>query len=304
MDKIHKEIEELKTLLVDRTDAIDKTLDASSQVARAMEDLVARQRVKNRFQQLNSFVAYVLFTLLLGGGFYVLYHSRSVALTTARDEALHAAKEARARARDLQDSQVERKRSARAATDYYALIREGRLSEVISGYEALQELTLSATERAVFDDGLKQARMDMVDAGYRAGVEAFRRGDFEAATAELRRGLAYAEEGERAAQMRYYLGISLSRQGSQEEAIRQLELAIAGQVEQAGINDARFHLGNTFVQHGRLEEAREAYSKFASKQPRHRFAQMARRKAAQILRAARERERMARTTPKPFASNP
>ncbi|MBL4636438.1 MAG: hypothetical protein JKY56_21435 [Kofleriaceae bacterium] len=299
MTKKRNEFEELKTLIVDRTDAIDKTLDASSQMARAMEELVARQRTKNRFQQLNSFVAYLLFTVLLGTGFTLLYQSRSESLTAARDEALLSAKESRDQARDLQDSQIDRKRSARAAADYYSLIHEGRHSEVIAGYDSLAELALSDTERAVFDDGLKRARAKMVETGYAAGVEAFQRNDFEAATAELRRGLTYAEESELSSQMRYYLGISLSRQGSQEEAIEQLELAIAGRVEQAGIDDAEFHLANTFVQHGRLNEASAAFRAFANKHPNHRFAQMARRKSAQILRAARERDRMARETPRP-----
>lgn len=299
MTKKRNEFDELKTLIEDRTDAIDKTLDASSQMARAMEELVARQRVKNRFQQLNSFVAYVLFTLLLGTGFTLLYQSRSESLTGARDEALTSAKEARDRARDLQDSQINRKRSAASAADYYQLIHEGRHSDVIAGYEALAELDLSDTERAVFDDGLKRARAEMVETGYAAGVEAFQRNDFEAATAELRRGLTYAADGERSSAMRYYLGISLSRQGSQEEAVEQLELAIAGRVEQAGIDDAQFHLANTFVQHGRLNEASAAFRAFANKHPNHRFAQIARRKSAQIFRAERERERMARDTPRP-----
>ncbi len=302
MDKISNQIEELKSSIEDRTDAIDKTLDATSQVARAMEELVARQRSKNRFQQLNSFVAYILFTVLLGGGFTVLYKNRSAALSHARDQALASAKEARTRARDLQDAQVERKRSARAAADYYALIREGRYNEVIAGYEELANLTLSETEQAVFEDGLKLAREQMVEAGYLAGVEAFRRNDFEAATAELRRGLAFAEAGERAAQMRYYLGISLASQGSPEEAVDQLQQAIAAQVEQSGIDDARFQLANALVQTNKLEEAREAYTAFANKHPNHRFAQMAWRKAGQILRAARERERMARETPGPRAA--
>lgn len=298
MDEIHREIKELRAVVEDHTEAIDKTLDASSQIARAMETLAQRNKSQSWAGQLNSFVAYVLFTVLLGGGFYVLYQSRSAALTKARDEALESASEARARARELQDSQVERKRSARAAADYYRLIREGRSSEVIAGYAALEELELSEAEREVFVDGLKNARKEMVEAGFLAGVEAFRRNDFEAATAELRRGLAYAEEGERMAEMRYYLGISLSSQGSQPEAIEQLEKAIEGKVEQAGLDDVRFHLANTLVKAGSLPEARQEFVKFATKYPNHRFAQMARRKAAQILRAARQNERMARETPR------
>ena len=297
MDEMQREIKELREVVEDHTEAIDKTLDASSQIARAMEVLAARTNSRNRAQQLNSFVAYVLFTVLLGGAFYVLYQSRSAALTSARDEALESAQEARARARDLQDSQVDRKRSARAAAEYYRLMREGRSSEVIAGYAALEELDLSETEREVFVDGLTNARAEMVEAGFLAGVEAFRRNDFEAATAELRRGLAYADEGQRMAEMRYYLGISLSSQGSQPEAIEQLEKAIEGRVDQAGIDDARLHLANTLVKAGSLTEARQAFVKFATKHPNHRFAQMARRKAAQIMRTARQNERMARETP-------
>ncbi len=304
MDEMQREIKELREVVEDHTEAIDKTLDASSQIARAMEVLAQRTKSRNRAQQLNSFVAYVLFTVLLGGAFYVLYQSRSGALTKAKDEALASAQEARARARDLQDSQVDRKRSARAAAEYYRLIREGRSSEVIAGYDALEELELSETEREVFIDGLKNARAEMVEAGFLAGVEAFRRNDFEAATAELRRGLAYADEGQRMAEMRYYLGISLSSQGSQPEAIEQLEKAIEGKVEQAGIDDARLHLANTLVKAGSMPEARQAFLKFAAKHPNHRFAQMARRKAVQIMRAARQNERMARETPAPTVSAP
>ncbi|MCP4444692.1 MAG: tetratricopeptide repeat protein [Myxococcales bacterium] len=304
MDEMHREIKVLRGVVEDHTEAIDKTLDASSQIARAMEVLAQRQKSRGRAQQLNSFVAYMLFTVLLGGAFYVLYLSRSAAITQARDEALESAKEARARARDLQDSQVERKRSARAAAEYYRLIREGRSGDVIAGYDALEELELSETEREVFVDGLKNARAEMVESGFLAGVEAFRRNDFEAATAELRRGLAYSDEGERMAEMRYYLGISLSSQGSQPEAIAELEKAIEGRVEQAGIYDARFHLANTLVKAGDMPEARQAFTKFATKHPNHRFAQMARRKAVQILRAARRSQRMARESPRTALAPP
>ena len=304
MDEMHREIKELREVVEDHTEAIDKTLDASSQIARAMETLARRNKSQSRAQQLNSFVAYVLFTVLLGGAFYVLYQSRSTAITAARDEALESAQEARARARDLQDSQVDRKRSARAAADFYRLIREGRSSDVISGYSALEELDLSETEREVFIDGLKNARAEMVEAGFLAGVEAFQRNDFEAATAELRRGLAYADDGERMAEMRYYLGISLSRQGSQPEAIAELEKAIEGRVEQAGMDDVRFQLANTLVKAGSLPEARQEFIKFATKHPNHRFAQMSRRKAAQILRAAKQNERMARETPRTTVAPP
>jgi TolA-binding protein len=299
--EIRKDLKDLKIKVADRTDAIDKTLDAASQLARSMEELVARQKHRERLLQANSFAAYLIFTVLLGGGFWLLYNSRAHDLVAARDEAMAAAESAQTQARALQDEKLERKAAAEAATGFYELVRSGRNSEVITAYEKIEKMKLSPAERAAFEDSLKQARSEIIDAGYLAGVDAFRRGDYETAAAELRRGLSYGDEGERAAQMRYYLGISLYRQGSQDEAVRQLELAIAGRVEEAGIQDARFHLANTLMQAGRFDEAREAYAKFAARFPAHRFASLARRKGAQILRAAREQARMVREAPAPKA---
>jgi TolA-binding protein len=299
--EIRKDLKDLKIAVTDRTDAIDKTLDAASQLARSMEELVQRQKRRERLLQANSFAAYLLFTLLLGGGFWVLFNSRSGDLVAARDEARASAAEAREELRALQDNQLERQAGEVAAVEFYELVRSGRSSEVIAGYSKVEGKQLSPAERAAFEDSVKRARSEIVDAGFMAGVEAFRRGDYEAAAAELRRGLSYGDDGERAAQMRYYLGVSLHRQGEQEEAVHQLELAIAGRVEEAGIQEARFHLANTLMQGGKFEEARDNYLKFAERFPGHRLAQAARRKGAQILRAAREQARMAREAPPPTA---
>lgn len=290
---LHNELKNLRAAVEDRTDAVDKTFDAVSTLARSLEDLVARQSRRERIVNLNSFVAYLVFTFLLGGGFFLLYHSRAGDLVADRERAVEERDAARARARDLEDRRAARVAADKKALAYYELLREGKHSEAIAAYDGLERADLSATERAVVDDGVASARAAMIDAGYLSGVDAFRRRDYEAATAELRRGLAYADEGPRAAQMRHYLGVSLHRQGSHEEAVRQLELAIAGRVEEAGIADSRYHLATALMQAGRTEDARRAFEKFASSHPAHRLAGVSRRKAAQLARAARARSRAA-----------
>src|ERR1700760_130227 len=54
-----------------------KTAAQVQQLADSIGALVAAQRRRSRWLNLNSFVAYVIFTVLLGGAFYFLYQSRA-----------------------------------------------------------------------------------------------------------------------------------------------------------------------------------------------------------------------------------
>src|SRR5687768_8661224 len=75
-----------------------RTHTAVNTLASSLKDVVTRQDKYERGLNLNSFVAYVLFTLLLGSGFYLLYQSRAEVLLAERDAALRIRSEAVAEA--------------------------------------------------------------------------------------------------------------------------------------------------------------------------------------------------------------
>ena len=287
INQLREEVGDLGRRVEAQSALVHKTQRAVSGLAESVAQVVARHKRRDRSFTLNSFVAYLLFTVLLGAAFFALYRTRAGNLVHERDVALAATEESRRNAEALQEELAARDASATAAYEFLTLLSEDKRSEAVTAYANLARERLTPAEREVFAAGVKKARAEIVDAGYLAGLDAFRKSDYESAVGELRRGLAYQQEGPRAAQMRYYLGVSLYKQGAHEEASRQLELALAGRVDEVGVTDARFYLAAAFEQLGRFAEARAEYDKFASANPKSNLAYAARRKSAELARMAK-----------------
>lgn len=257
---------------------------AVTSLADSLGKVVAGQRKRERWISLNSFIAYTLFTVLLGGGFFMLYSQRAGDLVSARDAAVEERDAVRGQIDDLSARLNQRDEDEKLALEYYQLLRDDRRAEAIARYPELEQHRLTPTERALFADGVKDARAEIVDAGYLTGLDAFRAGDLDKAVTELRTALAYEDEGPRAAQMRYYLGLSFYKKADYDNAARQLELALAGRVDQAGVIDVRFYLATCLENIGQLERARVEFDKFASANPNHPWTITARRRSAQLAR--------------------
>lgn len=284
--ELRGELEALRRRLDDHGTLLRKGQQALAEMAESVGRLVTSQRRRERLLNVNSFVAYLLFTVVLGGAFLTLYRSRARELVSARAVAVDERDQARSRARTLEATLSEREQATRAAFEYYQLLQGGQRGEAVARYAALDPAALTPTERAVFEQGHKKAREELIDAGYLAGLDAARDGEHAKAIAELRRALAYEEEGPRAAQMRYYLGVALVKTKEPDKGKRELELALAGRVEQSGAVDARFWLATALEASGDVAAARTEYDRFASTQPNHPLSVAARRKSMALARKA------------------
>lgn len=285
-DDLRGDVESLRRRLDEQASIAKRTHETVNRLTESVAHVVASQRRRERFWSLNSFVAYLVFTVLLGGGFYALYRARAGELVSAHERAVHDRDVWRTSAEEARSELKARSEGAELARAYYQLLSEDRRSEAVARYAEVAQAEISDVERAVFADGEKRARAQLVDAGYIAGLDAFRAGQNETALTELRRALAYEEEGPRAAQMRYYLGRTMLTQSDTEGALRQLELAIAGRVDQAGVVDARFYLATALEKLGRFEEARAEFDRFANANPQHPLSVSARRQSAALARKA------------------
>lgn len=281
---MQEDIDGLRRRLDEQGALIRRTHTAVTSLADSLGKVVSTQRKRERWVNLNSFVAYTLFTVLLGGGFFILYDQRAGELIAAHESATEERDTARGEISTLQGEIKARDEAETLASEYYSLLEEDRRAEAIARYPELEGKRLTPTERMLFADGVKKARAQIVDAGYLTGIDSFRAGDLDKAVTELRTALAYEDEGPRAAQMRYYLGLSFYKKSDYESAARQLELSLAGRVDQAGVLDVRFYLGASLEQLGQLERARSEYDKFASANPNHSWTVTARRRSAQLAR--------------------
>jgi tetratricopeptide (TPR) repeat protein len=78
----------LRRRLDDQASQSRKTQAQVSQLAESIAALVEAGRRRSRWLNLNSFVAYLTFTILLGGAFYFVFQSRAHELVAKRDRAV------------------------------------------------------------------------------------------------------------------------------------------------------------------------------------------------------------------------
>lgn len=275
-------LKELRREVAESHAVVVRTSNAVTTLASSLKEVIQRQNRYDRGLNLNSFVAYVLFTALLGGGFYMLYQTRADRLVTERDQAVRARQtavdEAQAARKELED----RDAAQRKALDYWQLVVSSKREEAIARYGEVVHERLSPVESQVFQQSVQKARAELVDGGYAEGLEAFQGQQWKRASAALTRALKYEDEGPRAAQMRYYLGVAQVKLGDYAEASQRLELAIAGGVDRTIGGDARFFLATAYEALRQWDKARGEYEKFATGRPQHLLAGQARRKVVEL----------------------
>src|SRR5689334_16590858 len=78
-------LEGLRRRLDEQANQHRKTQTQVTQLADSIAALVSVQQRRSRWLNINSFVAYLIFTMLCGGAFYLLYQSRARELVGDRD---------------------------------------------------------------------------------------------------------------------------------------------------------------------------------------------------------------------------
>lgn len=267
--------------IASRTHADLKTL------ATSLKDVVVRQDKYERGLNLNSFVAYVIFTLLLGGAFYSLYRARANLLVADRETALRERAEAVEQAGAARKALEAAEAGDRKVAELWGLAADGKREELLARLGELSAVKVSPVEKQVLEDAAAKARLELVDQLYAAGVEAVRGQQWKKAVAELRKALSYDADGPRSAAMRYHLGVALLKQGEYDEAQKLLDAALAAGIEKSGGAEVRYHLADSLMMIKQPERARAEYLKFSDGHWNHPWAPSARRKAAEIARAQR-----------------
>jgi tetratricopeptide (TPR) repeat protein len=243
--------------------------------------MVTQQRKRSRWINVNSFGAYVLFTLLCGGAAYFVYQSRARELvaentrvSTERDTAVRRADEATKKtvARDAADTK---------AWDAYQLLEAGKREDAAKKLVELQSAPLSKFERTVLEAKAKQAEVVQIDLALKGAAASFKAGRHADVVAPLEAALALDPQGPRAPLMHYYLGVAGSKAGALDMAIVHLQAAVDGNVD---LEDARFHLASVLDRAGQWGKAKTEYERFATAHPVSSYTWYATRRAGTLSR--------------------
>jgi tetratricopeptide (TPR) repeat protein len=257
-----------------------KTQAQVGQLAESIAALVAQQRRRSLWLNVNSFVAYLMFTLLCVTGFYLLYRGRAHELTSAREQAIADRDAAVRRADEATMRAVARESAGNKAWDIYELLEAGKRADAIAKLEALHDQPLSKTERAVLAARIHETQVMEVDAALKAAVAALKAGRPADSIRPLEAALTGEPPGPRAAAIHYYLGVAYAK-SEPDKSISHLQAAIAGDVDQ---DDARFQLASVLDRSGNYPLARAEYDRFATAHPQSPLAMFAWRRSATLAR--------------------
>lgn len=279
-------LENLRRRLDDQGALGRKTHAQVAQLAESIAALVAQQRRRSLWLNVNSFVAYVVFTILCGAGCYLLYLSRAHELTAARERAVGERDAAVRHADELSARAAAREAADGKAWEVYQLLEGGKRSEAVARLDALREQPLSRTERAVLAARALETRATEVDAAIKTAAAALKAGRAADVPGQAIKPLEAALIGEpagaRAATIHYYLGVAYART-ELDKAVAHLQQATAGNVDQ---EDARFQLASALDRSGAFALARAEYDRYATAHPQSPFAAFALRRSATLARFA------------------
>jgi tetratricopeptide (TPR) repeat protein len=252
-----------------------------SQLAESIGALVDIQRRRTRRLNLNSFVAYVIFTLLCGAGAYALYWSRAHELVASSERAEADAAAATKRADEATRTLAARDAADTLAADAWDLLGKGDRAGAAPKLAALANAPLGKVERAALDARAADARTQGGALALKAAEAAFKAGHFGDVAGPLEAALADEPSGPRAAAMHYYVGVVASKAGDLDKAILQLQAAISGDVAE---DDVRFQLASALDRKGEYAKARGEYDRFVQAHPQAQLAAYALRRSATLAR--------------------
>ncbi|HEY1557178.1 MAG TPA: hypothetical protein VGF94_20220 [Kofleriaceae bacterium] len=266
-------LDALRRKLDDQAAQTRKATAQVGQLAESIAALVELQRKRSRWRDLNSFAAYLVFTILLGGAFYFVYQSRANELVRRADDAVRRADDASARAvaRDAADAK---------ALEAWQLLEAGKRAEAQKRIDELAPQPLPRLEREVLAQRAKQA--DPAPHGenpVEKASAAFKTGRLADVIATTEAALAADPHGKQAAELHYFAGLAFARLGQLDRAVPSFDAAVAAEVPE---DDARFQLASALDRAGQWARAKTEYEKFAAARPQSPFAAFASRRVATL----------------------
>lgn len=303
-------LEGLRRRLDDQAGQGRRTQQQVTQLAESIGALVELQRRRTRGINLNSFVAYLIFTVLCSAGFYLLYSTRAHELVTTRDRVRGERDAAVRRADDVTTRLAARELADARAWEIYELLEAGKHADATAKLAAIGDLPLSRTERAVLAARAHETQVMEVDAALKTAAAAAKQGRLADAIAPLEAALVGEPAGPRAATLHYYLGVAYAKTDL-AKAVTHLSAAVAADVDQ---EDARFQLASALDRSGQYAKARGEYDRFATAHPQSQLAVFAMRRSGTLARMpavapaavtpAPTAPRVPATSPQPGAAAP
>jgi tetratricopeptide (TPR) repeat protein len=278
-------LDALRRKLDDNANIGRKTQHAMVQLADSLAAQVTASRRRTKWLNINSFGAYVIFTLLLGSGVYFLYRIRTDGLISENAMLVREQRSQGSEIAILQAQLAGRTGATDKVWAAYELLRANdQQAAAVAKMKEIGTLPLGAvskTELAILTELQQRAQAAVTEADYRAGLAAYRAGKFADAVVRLQAGLGTEPTGSRAGQMYFFVGMSQLKLHQSDSAVTAFEQALENDFT---TDDIRYYYATALDAKGAMDQARAEYERYAAKTADSLLTRTAQRRAWLISR--------------------
>ncbi len=279
-------LEELARLREEVVNTRNVTIKTDNHVTNLSAEVKSVSRALGQGERrnlLNSFVAYILFTVLIAGGLWLTFQARLD--KTQADRALFDQKESEYKQRiaELNAELGRWKQIERELLEFERMVREGQKEQAVASFNALRRVRFAG----LLEDLVSRFKADVAKETFDRGKQLFDQGNFAQADEAFSKALEYHGEPTYRGELLYFQGMAALRLKDFPRAADLLRKALETDLERKLLAEAGFNLAYAYDRMGERRTARDLYERFVNRHPRHahkpqaeqRFKQLSRRSA-------------------------
>jgi TolA-binding protein len=276
------ELEEIKREIVESRSLTIKTNNLVNALAADLKSISKRQQSYERRLFVNSATAYVVTIAVL---FVLLKFAWDAKLETVRAESKEVRDKLTQMEKELRAAQSREEgtgRAARAAAEFYELIRHEKRRELVERFDDIAKLPLTRTERSVFETAAERAKNELSLIAYQQGLDHVRTGRWHEAQQAFRESLKYKTDAAHSAQATYQLARALRSLGRQREAIPMLIQLSEASADREVMDEATLLLAESQLEIQAWNDAKNTLRAFLRRFPSSPLSNDARMKLAEV----------------------
>lgn len=219
MHEVDDELRDIKREIVESRGLVIKTNNLTNALSADIKSIAKRQQGYERRLSWNSATAYVVFVLVVFTALKFAWDARVDSIKTETEQKTQENERLRKEAREAEEQRQDKDRAEAKAALFYDLVREGKKTEVVDGYDAIKKEPLTKAEQAVFADAVEKAKNDLAAQSYEQGLDKARVQRWQEAATAYEESLKYKDNSTIAPSVRLGLAQAYRKLGRAREAI-------------------------------------------------------------------------------------
>jgi TolA-binding protein len=263
MIEFDEELRELKREIIETRGLIIKTNNLTNALSADLKSIAKRQQGYERKLIWNSATAYVVFVVVVFVALKLAWDARVDAVRAETEQTRQAVDRLSRELKEAQKRDEDRAKAEARAASFYDLIRQGKRSDVVEQFEALNKEPLTKTELAFFADAVDRARGELSIAAYHQGLDHARVGRWHEAAQSLEESLRYKDDASHSPLARYNLADAYRHLARQRDAIPLLIQLSEASPDKEVMDDATFLLSQCLIDIQAWNDAKNTLRSFS-----------------------------------------